>query len=234
MFTQSARYYDAIYAWKDYEGEARRIHELVARYGRSGGAALLDVACGTGAHLAHLRHAYTVEGLDLDEALLEVARAKLPGIPFHQGDMLDFDLGRQFDAVVCLFSAIGYVRTADNLRKAVANLSRHVLPGGVLIVEPWFRPGDMQHRSVHGHYVDEPDLKIARLNVTEIEGTLSILGFHYLVATPAGVEHFAERHEIGLFTHEEYVEAFRLTGLDTIHDPAGLMGRGLYIGLRGI
>ncbi len=54
--------------------------------------------------------------------------------------MLDFDLKRQFDAVTCLFSSIGYVKTKSRLGKAIRNISRHLLPGGVLLIEPWFTP----------------------------------------------------------------------------------------------
>jgi hypothetical protein len=56
--------------------------------------------------------------------------------------------------------------------------------------------------------------------------------FHYLVATPDGVEHFTEDHVVGMFRHEQYVEAFRAAGLEVDHDPEGLMGRGLYVGVR--
>jgi len=56
--------------------------------------------------------------------------------------------------------------------------------------------------------------------------------FHYLVGTADGVEHFTERHEMTLFSHEEYLTAFDVAGLRAAHDAEGLMGRGLYIGLR--
>ena len=51
-----------------------------------------------------------------------------------------------------------------------------------------------------------------------------------LVATADGVERFEEPHELGLFTHPEYLEAFRAAGLEGEHDAEGLMGRGLYVG----
>jgi len=53
---------------------------------------------------------------------------------------------------------------------------------------------------------------------------------HHLVATPNRVEHFVERLELGLFTHDEYLDAFRSAGFETSYDSEGLMGRGLYIG----
>jgi hypothetical protein len=47
------------------------------------------------------------------------------------------------------------------------------------------------------------------------------------------VEHFTERHEMGLFSADEYLAALEESGLETIYNPEGLMGRGLYLGING-
>src|SRR3954454_15547854 len=128
MFTQSAAIYDAIYeAQNDVADAAVKVHALIQQRKHNSGHALLDVACGTGSHLAHLRHHYDVAGLDLDTGMLAVARQRLPDVPLHQGDLVDFDLGRQFDAVLCLGSSIGYVATVPRLLQAVATLARHTV-----------------------------------------------------------------------------------------------------------
>jgi hypothetical protein len=59
-----------------------------------------------------------------------------------------------------------------------------------------------------------------------------VLLFHYLVGSEDGVQHFTERHELTLFSNENYLEAFEEARLETVHDAEGLMGRGLYIGVR--
>jgi hypothetical protein len=58
------------------------------------------------------------------------------------------------------------------------------------------------------------------------------LDFQYLIGTSKGIEHISELHEFGLFTHEEYIAAFTKAGLQVIHDPEGVDGRGLYIGQK--
>jgi SAM-dependent methyltransferase len=177
---------------------------------------------------------YKVEGSDLDGIMLKVARKNHPKIRFHQGDMRDFDLGCQFDIVTCLFSAIGYMKTKSDLRKAIKNMSKHVLPGGVLIVEPWFTPEQWHPGRVFALRVDKPDMKIIRMSHSGQRGKISLLEFEYLVGTSKGIKHMSEHHEFGLFTHEEYLDAFQSTGLKVIYDKKGLAGRGLYIGRKAV
>lgn len=232
MYTQSAHLYDAIYATKDYAGEAQKIHALIQQRKHSAGNALLDVACGTGRHLEHLREHYSVEGLDREPNLLAIARERLPGVVLHQADMVSFDLGRQYDAVTCLFGAIAYTRTVPQLCQALQTVACHVSPGGVLIVEPFIRPEDYLPGTTHAVFVNEPDLKIARIAHSGLEDQVAVLDFHYLVGTPAGIAHFTERHELALFTHDEYLAAFQAARLDVTHDPDGLIGRGLYTGTK--
>jgi len=175
-----------------------------------------------------------VEGVDLDAGLLTVAREKLPGVQFHAADMRDFDFGRQFDVVTCLFGSIGYAGSPEGLRTAVGAMTRHVTPGGLLIVEPWLSPSafDPNHRS-GVTTVERDDLIAVRMNDSRVEGRLSIMDFHYLVARPgAPLEHLVETHTLGLFSDAEYRAAFEAVGLAADHDPVGLMGRGLWIGTR--
>jgi ubiquinone/menaquinone biosynthesis C-methylase UbiE len=232
MFSKSAQYYDEIYASidKDYAAEANQAHKLIQKYKKSKGKSLLDVACGTGFHASLLSKYYQVEGLDLDLAMLAVARKKHPQLRFHQGDMIDFDLGRQFDVMVCLFSSIGYVRTKSRLRKAIQNMGKHLLPGGVLLIEPWFTPEQWHPGRVAMTEVNKPDLKIVRMSYSSQKRNLSTIEFQYLIGTPKGIAHSVEIHELGLFTHQEYMDAFRAAQLNVAHDPQGLDGRGLYIG----
>ena len=182
-------------------------------------------------HLAELAAQYRVEGLDLDGGLLAVAAKRLPDVPMHAGDMRDFDLGRRFDVVTCLFSSIGYVRTTDGLRSAAAAMARHVAPGGLLIVEPWMTPADFDPDYPSGvMVVERPGLAAVRMNDSRVDGRLSVMEFHYLVGRPgAPVEHLVETHSLGLFTDDEYRAALEGAGLKVEHDPEGLMGRGLWI-----
>jgi SAM-dependent methyltransferase len=234
MFSHSQRYYDAIYSWKDYAGEAVQLKRLIVAHKRSDGNALLDIACGTGPHVPYLRDDFAYEGLDLDPEMLALARQRFPDVAFHQGNMVDFALGRQFDVVTCLFSSIGYARTEGRLRQAIVNMAGHLRLGGVLLVGAFLSPQEWIPGQPHALFVDQPDLKLARMNVSGVAegGSVAILDFHYLLATPEGVEHFTEHHELGLFSDEEYRAAFTQAGLEVLHNAEWLGGRGMYIGTQ--
>jgi ubiquinone/menaquinone biosynthesis C-methylase UbiE len=228
MFDRSAELYDAFYdaAGKDYAAEAATVRRLAP----GGATALLDVACGTGRHVEHLSAWFECTGVDLDDALLDVARRRCPAARFERADMTAFDLGRRFDVVTCLFSSIGYVGTVDRLDAAVASMARHVAPGGVLVVEPWFRPEQWALPHTHLLVVDRPDLKAVRMSASGRRADVALLDFHYLVGTDAGVDHRTEHHELTLFTDDQYRAAFERAGLRAVelHEP-GPTGRGLWV-----
>lgn len=234
-FSKSALYYDVIYARKkNYKVETKRLEKLIRRYKRSHDKELLDVACGTGVHVSFLGRKFDVEGLDIDSKLLSIARRRNPGVRFHHGDMTRFNLGKQFDVITCLFSAIGYVKTLPQLHRAIRSMTRHLKPGGVLIVEPWLTPERFHAGRIDAGHVNRPKLKITRMNRTVVKGRLSFVDFHYLVGTPERIGYFIEHQVLGLFTHDEYLKALRDCGLDVVYDSKGLMGRGLYIGLKSL
>ncbi len=230
-YTRRPEIYDLEYSFKDYEAECARVEEIV-RARAPQARTLLDVACGTGKHLACLRTSFDCEGVDLDAGLLDVARTRLGNVPLHEGDMRMLDLGKRFDVVTCLFSAIGLVGDLDGLGAAAQSLAAHVGEGGVLLVEPWLKPDVWRPGRPHVLAANAEGLGLARVTIPGQEGRLSTTDMYYTLGTPGGVEQWHERHELYLFTDEEMRSALAATGLDIAHDPEGLTGRGLWIGTR--
>lgn len=229
MYRDSAEIYDAIYGHKDYRAEAERLGDIVAAR-HPGARTLLDVACGSGRHLEHLKNRFRVQGLDLNDTLLARARERNPDVVFHRGDMRSFDLGERFDVITCLFSAVGHLPSVAALQQTAATFARHLGPGGLLVIEPWITPEQVRPPGdPRALFVDEPDLKIARMNVSEVQGRLLVMDMHHLVATPGRVRSFVERFEMFLFTDPEYRDALGRAGLGVEFDPEGLIGRGLYL-----
>ena len=231
MYTATAEYYDLIYStFKDYASEVTQLTTLLRRQNPAC-TSLLDVACGSGEHARLLAAAgFRVDGLDLDPAFLAIARRKNPDGRFFEADMCDFHLPFRYDAVLCLFSSIGYVKTLDRVADALRCFREHLAPGGgVIVVEPWFPPGALDPFRVATNVGEASGVRVSRTARTEIIGRLSRLFFDYEITDATGTHHGSEVHELGLFTTEEQLEAFRQAGLDVEHDPKGLMDRGLFV-----
>lgn len=232
MFSESTDLYDLIYSeFKDFRSEAGRVAELIRALMPSA-VRLLDVGCGTGRHAEALwkDHRFEVDGIDIEPGFLEIARRRCPGGDFFRGDMASFDLGRTYDAVICLFSSIGYVRSVERLHLTARSLRRHVADGGIALVEPWFTPDAFKGGTLYHHAVERPDLKISRMSWAEVRGRTSRLDFHYLVGDADGIRHLQETHELGLFSVDEMTDAFEGAGFDDVRfDSDGLTDRGLLV-----
>lgn len=96
------------------------------------GDALLDLGCGQGRHSFALADmGYKVTGVDYNKSNAWRTTADLQ---FIQGDCRDINLGRQFDAVICLYDVIGtYVNDSDN-NQIMSNISRHLKKGGFALI----------------------------------------------------------------------------------------------------
>ncbi len=118
----------------------------------SAGASLIDLGCGTGNTLVHLREQTPigeVVGLDVSSRCLEITRGRI-GCETYQGSIFDRSIvatiGRTFDFVLVaavLHHLIGRTRSASRAyaRAALENALRLLSPGGHLIVmEPVIYP----------------------------------------------------------------------------------------------
>jgi SAM-dependent methyltransferase len=221
-----ARYYDAVYSWRDYAAEVAYLQPLLK-------GAVLDVACGTGTHIALLAEHHEFTGVDIDPEMLAIARSKNPGVKFVQGDMATVKLERTFDTVTCLFSSIGYMSDEGRLNDALANFARHCAPGGSVLVEPWILRERFQPAALPQAHIGEGEgFRVARMGWAVPQNGRTVVVFHYLVGTVEGIEHFEETHQLGFYSDLQYRAAFKAAGLEVEFDERGPMGRGLYIGRK--
>ena len=234
QYGELAKYYDLIYSWKDYDRESWIIADLIRRYKESPGNTLLDVGCGTGKHIQHLAERFDCVGLDASVEMLEQAKRNARAAEFVRGDMVDFDLGRKFDVVLCLFSSIGHVRTYPRLARTIRNFARHLKEGGVMIIEPWFTWSTVKDGYVHVLVQGDDNPKVVRVDITRIRRNLSILDERIVVANGAeGMTTYKDRMVMGLFEQERFLRLMREAGLKAkLLERSLAPGRGLYVGVK--
>jgi SAM-dependent methyltransferase len=232
MFYESATLYDLIYSHKNYQKEAGEIVAMInARHPAC--RSILDVGCGTAEHHRYLKNEFPTDGLDINEEFIDLARTKNEAGRYYVSDMADFHLDKKYDVILCLFSAIGYVGAPERMIATFKCFYEHLNDDGLVILEPWFTPESWYDGRLHMLTYDKQDLKICRMNRSETDGRLSVVDFHYLVATPEkGVGHFVERHQLTLYSRDEMTHFFREAGFEIQYDEKGLIGRGMYFATK--
>ena len=216
-FSEIAAYYDELYVNPEqYEIEAARAKRLIATYKLSSGNDLLDLACGTGGHVPYWLDEYRVTGLDISPEMITRARQKFPQIEFILGNMVGFSLSRQFDALVCLYGSIGFVRTLKKLNKALLSFSAHLKQGGVLCLTPWSTKEDFKPKIIVDA-VKQPHVRIARMENVKLKAPgLIEVDFHHLIGRDGNVTYHTQSIELGLFSRQQYSNAINRSGLELL------------------
>ncbi|WP_051309159.1 class I SAM-dependent DNA methyltransferase [Desulfogranum japonicum] len=233
-FKTISTYYDTLYVNdSEYAPEAAKVKELLTKHGVPSQADLLILACGTGGHIPYFKDDYHVSGLDLSEDMLALAIKKFPDLRFYLGNLIDFELEADFDAMICLYGSIGFVQTVDNLRASMKRIASHLRPDGLVLLTPWSTVEDFQELIVVDS-ADNPDFKIARMeNVRLKEPNIVEVTFHHLLGENNEVTYHRQSMEIGLFSRQEYLSAMTDAGLKVVEEYTGAKVRGgAYIGKR--
>lgn len=134
--------YDAPYAARaaagmDVHGEANLVeHLLRSPLNQSQSRQpyrVLDAGCGTGRTAIELaQRGIEIVGVDLDAVMLQQARAKAPQIDWRLGDLSVIALDKSFDLIVMAGNVMIYL-TPGTEAVTVANMARHLKPGGLLV-----------------------------------------------------------------------------------------------------
>ncbi len=212
-FNDVANYYDSMYIDEaGYEKECRQVFELAQKYGKTNGKTLLDIACGTGEQARILAQHFQVTGLDLSQAMIDIARKKVPAAEFHVADMCDFDLKRQFDVVVNLYGSIGFAENVERMQAAIQAAKRHLLPGGLFILTPWATKETFQE-GLFSVASERNGISFCRMEVLRRLSEDQIrVEMHHLIGQNLSVELREHEQTISLFSEAEYVSAIESQG----------------------
>lgn len=128
----------------DWPGEIDFYRSLIGPIAEANGA-VLEVACGTGRVTLQLAQCgLRITGVDLSAPMLDIAREKsgdYPNVRFIAGDMRTFDLGETYQLIIMPGHSFQFMLTPDDQLACLANLKRHLAPGGTLVIH-------LDHQSV--------------------------------------------------------------------------------------
>jgi len=217
-----ARYYDRIYdGIVDYEGDVDFLERVFRRFRRKP-RTILDLGCGTGNHdLPLARRGYEVTGIDRSQAMLVRARRKAAAagveVRFIRGDMPSVDLGRTFDAAVCMFGAFGYLLTPRDIARCLRSVRRHLSSTGLFVFEFW--QGSAARPSPYPSWTHkrDSDLEIVRLEVSRFDprtGRLPIEFRFFVLRDGRVLDRFDEVHVVQTHDRDEMRDLLRRSGFD--------------------
>ncbi len=119
--------------WAERAAAGHSIHGEADFICRFSPASVLDAGCGTGRVAIELAaRGIDVVGIDLDPPMLAAARAKAPQLDWIEADLCNVSLPRTFDVVAMPGNVLIFVNPGTEAG-VVANMARHVCPGGLLV-----------------------------------------------------------------------------------------------------
>jgi SAM-dependent methyltransferase len=129
-----AKLYDEFHSLKDYRKEVELITRQLNMVGRAHLKGL-DFGCGTGNHAALFGELdIVVDGFDVSESMVEVARTKHPNLRFSTNLA---DLDSSYDFAYCLFDVLSYQTTVNAAKKVLEALYTRTKASGQVLIDSW-------------------------------------------------------------------------------------------------
>jgi SAM-dependent methyltransferase len=134
-----AEFYDYVVPYRD-----RQDVGFFVELARQSEGSVLEIGCGTGRVLIPTARAgIEIVGLDSSPSMLAVCREKLAREPAEtrekvhlvEGDMRDFNLGREFRLVTIPFRPFQHLISVEDQLACLATIGRHLVPGGRLVLD---------------------------------------------------------------------------------------------------
>lgn len=153
------------------------------------GSKVLDVACGTGEFSVRLAEkGYSVTGVDLSDEMLAIAKVKADqygvAIPFYQQNMIELDMGQQFDSIVIFCDSLNYLHTESDVQSTFQRVYEQLKQGGLFMFDV--------------HSLFKMEHVFAGQTFADVQEEVS-----YIWNSFEGAEPFSVEHELTFFVKEE-------------------------------
>lgn len=239
LYRDLADWYPLLTPVGDYAEGAAFYRGLFEAHCRRPPRSLLDLGCGGGHNVAHLKATLSCTLVDLAPAMLGVSRRLNPACEHVQGDMRSIRLGRAFDCVL-LHDAVSYMASRGDLTRAVATAFAHTAPGGVAMFQPdfvseTFAPGT----ETGGSDANGRGLRYLEWRwVPEPSDETYVTDMAYLLRDERGAARaLHDRHVMGLFPRAFWLETIAAAGFVPLavpfeHSSYGDTGHEVFLGRR--
>lgn len=211
-FASYGKYYDIIYADKEYEKECDFLEGIFKKYAGSLPKTTLDAGCGTGSHAVSLgKRGFNITGIDASETMIRIARAKAErngvNIDFHVMDLRKLKLNKKFDACISMFTVVGYIVETEDVEKVFRNIRKHLNTHSLFIFDFWYGPAVLHIRpSPRMKNAKKDDVQVIRFAEPHLNTLLHLCEVKYsLIVTKKKkiIDELEETHTVRYFFPKE-------------------------------
>jgi len=165
---------------------------------------VLDLGCGNGRHSYSIApFVHFVDGVDLSDQQLEIARSLdlAPNCAFHKFDMRNFQLNKQYELIVNLFTSFGYFETESEHLLVLKQVQKHLSKGGRFVLD-YFNSSWVQEN------LNPTEIKT--INNTQYEITRSVVDNRIVKLIKVGNQLFKE--DVALLDLNDFLKLFKKCG----------------------
>ncbi len=216
LYCDLAQYYDFFCAEVDYVQQCEFTQRAFVLFASSGAKDYLDLACGTGQHMAQMeRYGFTVSGLDNSAEMLAQAAVRCPTAHLLLSDLASFTYVDDFDLITCFLYSIHYSHPTSALTQTLRNVYAALKPGGVFIFNAVDARGIRNDNGVITHVTDgTSQLDFQSAWFYGGAGEVLDLNLSITRVTAAGTELWFDHHVMTAVTLQQLQELLTSIGFE--------------------
>jgi SAM-dependent methyltransferase len=215
LYADLAGYYDQFCNEVDYTEQCDLAVRAFECFASAEGRDYLDLACGTGQHLAQMQqHGFAVSGLDNSAEMLKQAAVRCPDARLLLCDLAAFDQREEFSLITCFLYSLHYSHPTAALAETLQRAWTALKPGGVFIFNAVDARGIGQ-RTIKTQVIDgQSQLSFQSGWQYPGEGEIMDLVLSITRDSPEGRQHWQDHHIMTALTLPQLSTMLASTGFD--------------------